>query len=66
GQRVCVQHAALIETCYFHLGPTLVTPGERVVRAQPIALVGLTGDTTGPHVHWEARLAGRVVDPLTR
>ena len=66
GERLCLQHAALMETCYFHIASSLVTTGQRVVRGQPIALIGLTGDTTGPHVHWEARIAGRVVDPLTR
>lgn len=66
GQRVCVLHTALLESCYYHLAAALVTPGERVVRGQPIALVGLTGDTTGPHVHWETKVAGRVVDPLAQ
>jgi len=66
GERVCVLQAALLESCYYHLAAALVAPGERVVRGQPIALVGLTGDTTGPHVHWETKLAGRIVDPLAQ
>jgi len=43
-----------------------VRVGDRVVRGQPVALVGLTGVTTGPHVHWEAKVGTRIIDPLTR
>ncbi|TMB63399.1 MAG: M23 family metallopeptidase, partial [Chloroflexi bacterium] len=43
----------------------LVRSGDRVVRGQPIALIGMTGVVTGPHTHWEMKLAGRIVDPLT-
>ena len=66
GERVCVQHAAGLETCYYHTSSALVAPGQRVVRGQPVALIGMTGLTTGPHVHWEAKLFGRVIDPLQR
>jgi len=66
GRRVCVGHASGIETCDYHTSAALVRVGDRVVRGQPIALVGLTGVTTGPHVHWEATIGTRIVDPLTR
>lgn len=66
GRRVCVQHAAGLETCYYHTSAPLVAMGERVVRGQPVALIGMTGVTTGPHVHWEAKVFGRIVDPLAR
>lgn len=66
GQRVCVQHAAGLESCYYHTSAPLVRPGDRVSRGQPVALIGMTGVTTGPHVHWEAKLSGRIVDPLSR
>ncbi len=66
GHRVCVGHANGVETCEYHTAAALVRVGDRVVRGQPIALVGLTGVTTGPHVHWEAKIGTRVLDPLTR
>jgi murein DD-endopeptidase MepM/ murein hydrolase activator NlpD len=61
-----VAHGAGLESCYYHGSSALVTVGQRVTRGQPIALVGMTGVTTGPHVHWEAKLFGRIVDPLGR
>jgi len=64
GRRVCVQHAEGVESCYYHTSAALVTVGEHVARGQPIALVGMTGATTGPHVHWEVRENGRIIDPL--
>ena len=64
-RRVCVQHAEGIESCYYHTSAALVAVGDRVTRGQPIALVGMTGATTGPHVHWEVKENGRIIDPLT-
>lgn len=66
GRRVCVGHPSGVESCAYHTSAALVQVGERVARGQPIALVGLTGVTTGPHVHWEARIGTRIVDPLGR
>ena len=66
GRRVCVGHATGIETCDYHTSAALVRVGDRVTRGQPVALVGLTGVTTGPHVHWEATVGTRIIDPLTR
>jgi len=64
GRRVCVQHANDIESCYYHTSAALVSSGDHVARGQPIALIGMTGATTGPHVHWEVKQEGRIVDPL--
>jgi hypothetical protein len=64
GRRVCVQHAEGIESCYYHTSAALVSVGDHVARGQPIALVGMTGATTGPHVHWEVKQNGRIIDPL--
>lgn len=65
GRRVCVQHADGIESCYYHTSAALVSIGDRVQRGQPIALIGMTGATTGPHLHWEVKENGRIIDPLT-
>jgi murein DD-endopeptidase MepM/ murein hydrolase activator NlpD len=64
GRRVCVLHASGVESCAYHTSLPLVAIGDHVVRGQPVALVGMTGMTTGPHVHWEAKRDGMVVDPL--
>ena len=54
-----------LEVCDYHLSATNVELGERVVAGQPIASVGSSGVSTGPHVHWEARTNGVLVDPMT-
>jgi hypothetical protein len=66
GNGVCITHGGGLESCYYHGSSALVNVGQRVTRGQPIALVGMTGVTTGPHVHWEAKRLGRIVDPLGR
>jgi murein DD-endopeptidase MepM/ murein hydrolase activator NlpD len=64
GLRVCVAHDWGITTCYYHTSATYVYVGQRVARGQIVAAIGLTGVTTGPHVHWEANLNGVLVNPL--
>jgi len=65
GLRICVRHDWGLQTCYYHLSTTRVSEGERVGRGQTIGTIGLTGVTTGPHVHWEASIEGAFVDPLS-
>ena len=65
GIAVCIRHDWGLETCAYHAAATYVEVGERVVAGQRIAAIGTTGVTTGPHVHWEARTNGALVDPLT-
>ncbi len=64
GLRVCVQHSGGLQTCYYHTSSIYVSPGQTVSRGQVIAAIGMTGVTTGPHVHWEAKLNGVAVNPL--
>ena len=53
----------LVETAFGHLSKMLVRQGQMVRRGQPIARVGSTGHSTGPHLHFEVRIDGLPVDP---
>lgn len=64
GRAVCVTHAGGLESCYYHASLAYVRVGELVARGQPIAAIGMSGLTTGAHVHWEVKRSGRIVDPL--
>ena len=63
GNMVKVDHGSGLETRYGHASKLLVKVGERVVKGQEIALVGSTGRSTGPHLHYEIRLNGDALDP---
>lgn len=65
GHYVVISHGEKIETIYGHANRILVTPGDRVHRGDIIALTGSTGRSTAPHLHFEVRVDGRAVDPLT-
>jgi murein DD-endopeptidase MepM/ murein hydrolase activator NlpD len=62
GLRVCVRTGAL-EHCYYHTAAVFVGEGQRVERGQAVAAIGLTGVTTGPHVHFEVKRSGTAIDP---
>lgn len=55
GNFVMVRHANRVQTLYSHLGAVLVGVGEEVVQGQTLGFIGMTGRTTGPHVHFEVR-----------
>ncbi len=63
GNIVKLNHGSGLETRYAHASKLLVKSGERVVKGQVIALVGSTGRSTGPHLHYEIRLNGHPLDP---
>jgi murein DD-endopeptidase MepM/ murein hydrolase activator NlpD len=63
GWAVEIQHAEGWSTIYGHLSRYLVDVGDRVKRGQIIGLSGNSGNSTGPHVHYEIRLNGVPVDP---
>ncbi|PZF91257.1 hypothetical protein C1I99_23625 [Micromonospora deserti] len=67
GNYTCIDHGRAdgqrLSTCYGHQSRLLVSPGQRVRAGQVIGLVGSTGASTGPHLHFEVRLGGRPVDP---
>jgi len=64
GRMVKIRHAFGVETVYAHLNAAKVRAGQRVIRGQPVAAVGNTGRSTGPHLHYEVRVDGRPVDPM--
>lgn len=64
GYAVYVGHADGLETRYAHLSSIAVEPGQGVSRGATIGRVGSTGASTGPHLHFEIRRAGRALDPL--
>lgn len=62
---VIIGHARGYETVYAHLQPKKkVRAGQKVKRGRVIGTVGVTGLTTGPHVHWELKKGGTNVNPL--
>jgi murein DD-endopeptidase MepM/ murein hydrolase activator NlpD len=63
GNYVVLQHAGGLTTLYGHLHKALVKVGDQVSQGQPIGLEGSTGNSTGPHVHFELRIDNKPVDP---
>ena len=63
GKLVIIDHGNGLETYYAHLSQFLVVPGQEVRRNEVIALSGGTGRVTGPHLHYEVRVAGTPVNP---
>ena len=64
GKLVTVDHGFGVTTYYAHCSNVLVRSGQRVRRGQQLAMIGNTGRSTGPHLHFEVRLDGTAVDPL--
>ncbi len=67
GRAVEIKHANGYSTMYGHMTRIAdgITPGTRVRQGQLIGYVGSTGYATGPHLHYEIRINGRAVDPLS-
>jgi murein DD-endopeptidase MepM/ murein hydrolase activator NlpD len=63
GRLVILEHAHDISTRYGHLGGFAVAPGQLVHRGDVIGYVGLTGRSTGPHLHYEVRIHDVPVNP---
>ena len=65
GNYVWIDHGNGKETIYGHLTSAGVQPGDTVKKGQVIGLVGSTGNSTGPHLHFECRVNGEKYDPMT-
>lgn len=65
GNYVILTHNGGFQTVYGHCSSVLVSTGQHVVQGQVIALVGSTGYSTGPHLHYEVRVNGVRTDPLS-
>ncbi len=63
GNRIEIDHGNGYVTWYCHLSRIDVSAGQYVRKAQHIALVGSTGESTGPHLHYQVMLDGKAVDP---
>jgi murein DD-endopeptidase MepM/ murein hydrolase activator NlpD len=64
GNLVIVEHGYGLETRYGHLSTFKIKVGQQVKRGDLLGLVGSTGRTTGPHLHYEVRANGRILNPL--
>jgi murein DD-endopeptidase MepM/ murein hydrolase activator NlpD len=63
GTHVQLDHGHGVRSIYGHLRKVEVKKGQRVEKGQVVGLVGSTGRSTGPHLHYEVRVGGRAVDP---
>ena len=63
GNTVVVEHLPGMYTLYYHMASIAVVEGERVDTGTVIGTLGATGLATGPHLHWEVRVAGVAVNP---
>lgn len=64
GLLVAIRHSGGYETRYAHMSRILIVPGEAIRKGDLVGHVGSTGRSTGPHLHYEIRRLGRVIDPL--
>ena len=64
GLYVIIDHGGGYRTVYAHCNKIMVTKGQKVSKSDIIALAGNTGNSRGPHLHFEIRLNGKSVNPL--
>ena len=65
GNMVIIDHGGGITTLYAHGSEIMVTVGQYVNRGDTVLKVGDTGYATGPHAHFEIRISGEYIDPMT-
>ncbi|MDO8955637.1 MAG: peptidoglycan DD-metalloendopeptidase family protein [Deltaproteobacteria bacterium] len=63
GRLICLDHGHGYSTMFGHLKDLLVKTGDKVSKGQTIGTVGMSGNSTGPHLHYEVRIHGNPVNP---
>jgi murein DD-endopeptidase MepM/ murein hydrolase activator NlpD len=64
GLYVALEHGGSLETRYGHMSRLNVAAGQQVHKGDVIGYIGTTGRSTGPHLHYEVRIAGEAVNPI--
>ncbi|MDO9210121.1 MAG: M23 family metallopeptidase, partial [Deltaproteobacteria bacterium] len=64
GRLICLDHGHGYSTMFGHLKDLLVKTGDKVRKGQTIGTVGMSGNSTGPHLHYEVRIHGNPVNPV--
>jgi hypothetical protein len=64
GNLLMIDHGMGLNSAFLHLSKITVHVGDRVQRGQPVALSGMTGRATGPHLHWGLKWRDAKIDPL--
>ena len=64
GLLICIDHGNRFSTAYGHLKEALVQTGDQVKTGQVVGTVGTSGNSTGPHLHYEVRIQGNPVNPF--
>lgn len=64
GNYVVISHGGGVMTAYAHMTRRLVSTGQRVAAGQQVGTVGSTGNSTGPHLHFEVYVGGSTVNPM--
>lgn len=63
GRMIIIDHGNSLQTLYAHMSTYYVSPGEAVKRGQLIGICGSTGNSTGPHLHFEVIRSGSRTNP---
>ena len=64
GYNVIIKHASGVSTRYGHMRKYLVKEGQKVAQGEKVGLLGSTGRSTGPHLHFEVIKSGNTIDPM--
>lgn len=63
GNRITIKHSSMYSTVYAHVGKVKTSRGKKVARGEKIGEIGMSGLSSGPHIHYEVLCSGERVDP---